>query len=407
MSTGELSVRRSAPILSILLFFLLFPVLDEAGQNIARKAAGGSSFGGKDSIMRAYSILVSRETMQRMAVYAGQLKAGGPAGTYLQRALAGKDRAQLTPEQLLELLLSTKVPQIFAESAVAGDGSDWTAGELQLLGDISIAVPVTVFDDGLHSSPRVHEPPFEATLLFVPGALLRSGMNKTPADWQEATQNGRIDRAGLYALYERRLLPAFRYANAIAAEHGKKALVTVPGLGCGQFAGPFRGTLGHELEIVLKLLLEKHGKQLPHVACVYYDPYSECDAVRSQVHGIALYVRPLARGNGGKPQLCSPTAYAEPGDDFSNCELFSVVAWDHVSWPGNDYYGGSRATDDGVKAAATSAIGAMTGVEGRYSPAEHGYLPPAPFRTWGELVLKKGLRIETKGRLRVDPGTGP
>lgn len=52
-------------------------------------------------------------------------------------------------------------------------------------------------------------------------------------------------------------------------------------------------------------------------------------------------------GDAGKPQLCPPQRYAEHGDDFSHCQRFSVVAWDHVSWPGNDFYGGARATDDG------------------------------------------------------------
>src|SRR5262249_44771579 len=46
------------------------------------------------------------------------------------------------------------------------------------------------------------------------------------------------------------------------------------------------------------------------------------------------------------------------------------VAWDHVSWPGNDFLGGSRATDDGVKAAASNSMSALAGVEGKYGPAE-------------------------------------
>ena len=56
------------------------------------------------------------------------------------------------------------------------------------------------------------------------------------------------------------------------------------------------------------------------------------------------------------------------GDDFSGCILFSIVAWDHVSWPGNDYFGGSRSTDDGVKAAATDSMAVLTGIEGHYDP---------------------------------------
>ena len=39
------------------------------------------------------------------------------------------------------------------------------------------------------------------------------------------------------ALYERRLLPVFQHVNSIAATQGKSALLTIPGLGCGCFAG--------------------------------------------------------------------------------------------------------------------------------------------------------------------------
>ena len=104
-------------------------------------------------------------------------------------------------------------------------------------------------------------------------------------------------------------------------------------------------------------------------------------------------VRPLLAGNAGKSQLCPPSAYAEDGDDFSNCVLFSIVAWDHVSWPGNDFFGGSRCTDDGVKAAATDSMAVLTGIEGHYDPDRGAYLPPAPYRTWGEAVEKNGLQL--------------
>ena len=35
------------------------------------------------------------------------------------------------------------------------------------------------------------------------------------------------------------------------------------------------------------------------------------------------------------------------------------MAWDYVSWPGNDFYGDLRNTDDGVKAAATNSMEVM------------------------------------------------
>jgi hypothetical protein len=104
-----------------------------------------------------------------------------------------------------------------------------------------------------------------------------------------------------------------------------------------------------------------------------------------------------APGNGAKSQLCRPAAYAEEGDDFAACSLFSIVAWDHVSWPGNDFYTGARATDDGVKAAATSSMSVLTGVEGIYDPAGGKYQPPKPYRNWNEVVHEgvrtRGLRL--------------
>ena len=92
-----------------------------------------------------------------------------------------------------------------------------------------------------------------------------------------------------------------------------------------------------------------------------------------------------------------PIAYAEKGDDFSGCTLYSIVAWDHVSWPGNDFYAGSRATDDGVKAAATSSMSVLTGVEGRYDSTRGKYLPPQPYSTWGAVVDER----TRGGRLRL------
>ena len=103
-------------------------------------------------------------------------------------------------------------------------------------------------------------------------------------------------------------------------------------------------------------------------------------------------VRPLSsQPNRRKSQLGPPRAYEEPGDGFSACSLYSIVAWDHVSWPGNDFFAGDRATDDGVKAAATDSMFALTGVEGAYDPALGKYQPPARYRNWAS-VVEDGMR---------------
>jgi hypothetical protein len=109
-------------------------------------------------------------------------------------------------------------------------------------------------------------------------------------------------------------------------------------------------------------------------------------------------VRPLrVPGNQAKSQLCPPVVYAEKGDDFSGCALYSIVAWDHVAWPGNDFFVGSRVTDDGVKAAATSSMSVLTGVKGEYDPTRGKYQPPQPYVNW-EAVVDDRMR---RGKLRL------
>ena len=351
--------------------------------------------------MKTYRVLVHEKTLGKVKDYLGELKAGKRPGNYLRKRLPDGDVSQVVTEEFLELLVRTKLPQIFAESAVVGDGSDWNQQELSLLGDVNIAVPVTVYDNARHTNPQVHRRPFPATLLFTPGALLRNGRGHTPADWNEATRNEEIDAGAYYQLYERRLLPLFLFADKAMRNEDKTAFITVPGLGCGQFAGKFRGRLGAELKATLMTFLENHGDRFSNIKAVYYDPYSECDNERCSIAGVDFFVRPLAQGNEGQSQLCQPRDYEEAGDDFSHCELFSVVAWDHVSWPGNDFYAGSRATDDGVKAAATNTMAVLTEVEGHYNAEVNQYQPPTEYRNWGEVIVNNSIAIEVKNNLLV------
>lgn len=353
--------------------------------------------------MKHYKILVNKKTYEKAILYLEELRTERCAGNYLQTQLDGRDLPHITVEEFLELLLRTKHPQIFAESAVAGDGTDWNQRELSILGDIGIATPVMVYDNGKHFNPDVYKHPFNATLLFTPGALLRNGRQNTPADWSEVTHNGDINPETYYALYERRLFPLFMYANRVAKENGKRACITIPGLGCGQFAGPFMGSLGSELKNALMTFLEKQGHDFSSIHVVYYDPYRECDNERHKIHGICFLVRPLTKGNEQKPQLCHPKTYEEEGDHFAECELFSCVAWDHVSWPGNDFYVGSRATDDGVKAAATNSMAVMTGINGTYNSQRHCYCPPEEYHNWREVILKNKVQLEGKQNLLVFP----
>jgi hypothetical protein len=352
----------------------------------------------------SYSVLMHPLGIQKVDRYRVDLRTQGldVAGTYLRAMLQGVALDGLDTVTLLEFLVATKRPQIFAESQVWGDGRDWTLRELSILGDLGFAVPVTVFDNGRHETPQVHEQPFAATLLFISGALLRNDSGNTPSDWDEVVRDGVLDSAAFQSLYERRLLPLFCYASLRGIESGRPSLITIPGLGCGQFAGPFRGRLGGELKVALMTILQKHHAVLPGIRAVYFDPYSECVNERHEFGSLSMLVRPLTKGNWARPQLCMPTDYQDVGDDFRECDLHSVVAWDHVSWPGNDFYVNSRATDDGVKAAATDVLRRLTGVNGEYDPRSYKYLPPEGFVDWSEVVSTKGCRLQIRDRLIIE-----
>lgn len=155
------------------------------------------------------------------------------------------------------------------------------------------------------------------------------------------------------------------------------------------------------LKQALCLILDKHAEKLPSIRLLHFDPFNE--GVNESFHfgSLEFRVRPLLRNDPQKSQLLSPASYEESGDDFSDCQLFSFVAWDHVSWPGNDFYGGQRVTDDGIKAAATNVMQVMTGIEGSYDPQRYAYDPPEIYRNWGEVVSRNALRLRVQGNLVI------
>jgi len=373
---------------SYLLFFCVLMVFC-CGISVANEKPR-YAFSERGLQMKNYQFLIHEETVRKAADYLEKIRNGGKTGRLLHEKLADLPLDRFAVDQLIEKLLQTKKPQIFAESAVRGDGSDWNQTELSILGDISAAVPVQVFDNGIHSGPDIHDPPFNAVLLFTPGALLAG----CACDKTEIAPAGRIDSEAYYQLYRRRLLPVLGWADKTAGEKGRKAFITIPGLGCGMFAGPFKGLLDAELDKALRRLLSEHGNEFKNIRAICYGTYDALENARESINQIIYLVRPFLKGNKTRSQLSRPGNFAEADDNFSDCILMSIVAWDHVSWPGNDFYIGSRATDDGVKAAATSSMFSMTGIEGKYDRESFSYKPLPAFRTWSEVVKKNALKLE-------------
>ncbi|MCK5735353.1 MAG: ADP-ribosylglycohydrolase family protein, partial [Spirochaetaceae bacterium] len=271
-----------------------------------------------------YTVLLHSEAQEKLKAYAAACRISpNLPGKKLKKRFLDPMPWKMDKEGVLRSLLETKPPCIYAESDIAGDGSDWNRTELDILGDISIAVPVTVYDNGEHYKPEIHNKPFKATLLYTPGALLANGRRQTPVDW-DVVQKGKINPDTYFNLYERRLLPVLKYTSIMAIQKKKKAFITIPGLGCGQFAGKFRGTLQVHLRDALIKIIRKHHHELPGIKAIWYDPYRECTEERQDIGSISFFVRPLTMAKPGKknPQLCHPVSFEEKGDDFSNCSLF-------------------------------------------------------------------------------------
>lgn len=319
-------------------------------------------------------------------------------------------------ETFIELIIQTKVPCVFAESQPHLDGNDWNSEETSILGDIGFHAQVTVYGDGKWGGSVNHESPFEGHLLFVPGALLKSSGQRT-ADMEEVDPENKkvhVDDEKFYNLYRRRLLPQLLEANKIAADEGKKAFVTLPGIGAGAFAGNYqKEQLQKKLKVALERILKENAGNLTNIAGIYYDPFDDTPAAEKKFEGISFIVnstnQPGTRG--AISQLQHPRKY---GEEFKDCIFFSIVGWDHFSWPGNDLYGGSPWTDDGAKAAATSLMQVVTGIEGeyvkdhRYKSFTGGVFVTKENKTakWQDSVVKNSVKLKTKGSIYVYQANG-
>ncbi len=347
-----------------------------------------------------YDLVMSYQTMDKAKEYLENIKKNRESmGQHLKNELSGVLLDTLTPILLIRHLLATKKPKIFAEKAIQGDGSDWTQDELSILGDLGVAVDVDIFDDGIHVKPNIHDKPFQGTLLYIPGALLASKPTATPADLNEVVQNDKVHEEKLYQLYLRRLLPLFKYVNKKMETTNQKAFITLPGFGTGCFAGKYKDNLKQMLGNAIEKLIKEHPFVFTHISAVYYDPYEECVEKNITIGKTEFMIKPFNSCN--KSQLCPPSEYSsKKGKIFSDHKLFSFVAWDHVSWPGNDFYKGQRKTDDGVKAAATNSMSKMTNHNGHYDRQQYKYIPEN-FNDWDAVIQNQKIKFGQDENLYV------
>ncbi|MBL7480615.1 hypothetical protein [Legionella bononiensis] len=341
--------------------------------------------------MASGEILISEITLKKIKEYHQFLCTQGieEAGAYLKKQL----KSSLFPIEEMDLgtftqfIIQSKIPKIFAESGVYHDKRDWTLQEESILGDIGIHMPVSFFNDGGHYSYKKHSTPISANLAYIPGALLRSDLSNTSADLQEVIVDGQFNQQRFNELYERRLLPLLLNINSQAKNEGKLAAVTFPGIGTGQFAGQYVDIIKEAFRTALEYVLEKNEVQLTHIDIIHYDPYNGDEAQAKSIGHIDYRVSPSS--------IEATTGQLEypKGSSAQTHTLTSFVAWDQFSWPGNDFWPGSRATDDGVKAASTDTMAVITGVQGVYNPKNGSYEPPQGYSNWQALAKAKNIHF--------------
>lgn len=103
----------------------------------------------------AYQLLLSKETLNKILQYKQNIEKGlAKPGKFFLEEISKQEKSisEMDITTFTQLLIQSKKPQVFAESQVYHDGSDWTLVEESILGDISVNMPVTMYNDGGHGS---------------------------------------------------------------------------------------------------------------------------------------------------------------------------------------------------------------------------------------------------------------
>lgn len=344
------------------------------------------------------SVVISEDTFQLIADYLNEIKQNPTImGNRLRKVFENTtDIEQLTTADLIDALLKTKKPQIFPENleyGLLGNGSDWTKQEAQLLGRIGLQIEVKAYSKQTYNPNQEDklQSPHPVTVLVTNGALLKgnaTGECQDGCDQEEVCENGYLNKEKLKKYFEARLLPLLLQANQDAGTQG--GLVTIPGLGAGAFAGgkkfPDGRHITSQLGNIYREIIAENKDRLKNIKGIIYDkfdlPVSEPIVIPDS--NIKFIEEACSNDNGkqriGPGQLALPE---EHDKDFKECKVYTVVAGDHVAFPGNDMYINSCRTHEGGVGARTNLLGVITGIEGEYIEQKAKFLPTEdPEKRW-------------------------
>lgn len=346
-----------------------------------------------------YKVLIHENSIRKIEEYKSELVknikiSGNSLRSKLKDLFTGKTLDSLTTVQFVDVLLAIKIPQVFSEIQYFSSDACWSSEEARLLGDMSIVMPVKVFDNGKKVAPEVYDTPFDAHLMYTPGAFL---LKLCGVDYAEVSVNDEFDDEKFFKLYERRLLPPLRFANDEAGLKGTKAIVTIPEMGVG-FVDETISVMIIKFNQILKKLLKKYAAQLPNISLVYYGQRFYPEQPENEVDNIGgiKYMRVSFTAKKYLNFLEYPEKF---GKEYKDHVLFAFADGDPLSFPGNFFFdNNARATDEGIKAASTSSMTSLLGVEGEYDKQLMKYLPLS--ESWNDIAHRTHIKA-TEGHLHV------
>jgi hypothetical protein len=196
------------------------------------------------------------------------------------------------------------------------------------------------------------------------------------------------------------------------------------GLGTGQFAVLFDQTdtninklFADSVQEVVNEL-EKAGK-LSHIDLIRLDIFKDDHETQAVTHTtdqnnkLQVVLSSAKRDQKGQP-LSKPQAFGHLRSNILKIanethRVYTVVAGDHVSWPGNDWYEGSSKTNEGTIATATNMCSVVTGKAGhwdtRAQSAEGGKFRPKDGENWEAAARSCHIKA-TPRNLRIINASG-
>jgi hypothetical protein len=313
----------------------------------------------------SYRFTVSADTFEQVKAYLSRVKLDiNEAGLLLRKALKGVNLKTLTPEKFIQYIINTKKPKNFAEVILASPecrkASGYSDSDLEILACIGTVMPSYAHNNGGHYKTfKNYAIPLPCLMGYVSAPLFTQ--DKGSLDDAMLSHHLVVDTTHYNREIEKRLLPILIEMNSQASAFGKKLKVTIPGLGCGLFAGPY-GDQGNrsiysDLNHALKELIKNHAAELTHIEGIYFDTYmGVIEAESMDISGIKYQCVASSRQSGEQTQL---ELNAEERQN-SEIMLGTIVAADLLSWAGNDMWANSRATDEGVKGGSTLTLVQIT-----------------------------------------------